>query len=1067
MLPPHSSSSNPLIPDDTPSDQLDEIIGEYLAAQERGNAPSRPEFLAAHPEFADELAEFLADEDRFDAAVAPLVGRSSSSGDRKTVTMLPRTGQTLGRYELLEELGRGGMGVVYKARQKGVNRLVALKMIGSGPWTTPSDLQRFRLEAAAIAEMDHPHIVPLYEVGEEEGQPFYSMKWVEGGSLAARIEKYRDRPRDAVRLLLTVARAVEHAHQHGILHRDLKPGNILIDSHGQPHVTDFGLAKKLEPSSTSSGIQTVPAAPTLSGTALGTPSYMAPEQARNARAVTTAADVYSLGAILYEMLTGQPPFRRATSMETILDVLERDPEAPSELCEEVDDDLDTICLKCLQKEPGNRYSSAAALADDLQRYFNGETIQARPVGRVERFARWCQRQPVVAGLSAAVIVSVVVGLTLVLVHWQRAEEERDRAENEKLIAKEERETAEKQRKRATEEEETAKKALKDAEEAKKQAEKEKKRAEDEGLRAKRALKEAEEAKIQAQKEQQRADKQRLETDEAYREAHRLINKYCIQFSEEKLKQYPALRSLRMELLRAGLKHYQDFLKRNEQDPRWRKEIASTHFLIGVLQGDLGKRREALTAYVEALKRFRELASENPGEDDMTMWIAETLFNMASHQGALGDLTAQRDSLVECRAIVEQHKKKRPNDSAVESFLSKLINNENGLEGVLGRPENPPVKAEQVVAMRRKLLEKSPGNADFQAALAGGLSNLALAYNRIGRSKDALNAFEEARGLIEKLLEQDPDNGSLKRDLCRICRHLGNRCTSEARYTDAAKLYDKARELLEGVPPRTPANPELQADLADVYADMGSSLFRQEKSGEGMKAYETAVSLCRTLVKEHPGVNRFEMGLSYTLFNLGNVYRRSGNPAEALKRYKESESLYRTLMKRTPQDVNYPHVLAGTLNNMADVLQTLKRPGEAIKAFEEGVRLEQACLERVPKSGTYRAELTRLYSNLARAYRLDKRHAEAVTISLERRQLWLTDGAELVRLMPDFLRAARLVPENAPERRRYVDHAVETLSMALTAGYRDHDKLRKDPDLALLREREEFERLLQAHAGKKQ
>src|SRR5262249_33994025 len=230
--------------------------------------------------------------------------------------------------------------------------------------------------------------------------PYYSMKWVEGGSLADRIEQFRGRPREAVELLLTVARAVQHAHERGILHRDLKPANILMASGGceppgampggshppladmVPYVSDFGLAKRLAPEA-ATGIRTMPAAPTLPGSVLGTPSYMAPEQARDARNPTIAADAYSLGANLYDMLTGRPPFRAASYVETVLDVLERDAPAPSSACPGVGRDLDTICLKCLQKEPGQRYASAAALADDLERYLNRQPIQARPVGRAE------------------------------------------------------------------------------------------------------------------------------------------------------------------------------------------------------------------------------------------------------------------------------------------------------------------------------------------------------------------------------------------------------------------------------------------------------------------------------------------------------------------------------------------------------------------------------------------------------------------------------------------------------------------------------------------------------------
>jgi serine/threonine protein kinase len=291
-----------------------------------------------------------------------------------------------GDYELIEEIARGGMGVVYKARQVSLNRIVALKMILAGQLASQAAVDRFRTEARAAANLDHPNIVPIYEIGDHEGQHYFSMKFIDGPSLAHQAGRFTADPRAAAQLIVKVARAVHEAHQHGILHRDLKPSNILLDAHGEPFVVDFGLAKQLD----GQGPQT------RSGLIAGTPSYMAPEQARSEKSLTVAADVYGLGAILYEMLTGRPPFRAESEMDTLLQVLERDPPRPRSFNPNIDRDLETICLKCLEKLPGERYPSALTVAEDLDSWLAGQSIQARPSGPLGRIWKWVKRNPALA-----------------------------------------------------------------------------------------------------------------------------------------------------------------------------------------------------------------------------------------------------------------------------------------------------------------------------------------------------------------------------------------------------------------------------------------------------------------------------------------------------------------------------------------------------------------------------------------------------------------------------------------------------------------------------------------------
>ncbi|MBA3834132.1 MAG: protein kinase [Chthoniobacterales bacterium] len=307
-------------------------------------------------------------------------------------------------YELLQEIGRGGQGVVYRARQKTLNRTVALKVIGVGRWATESHLRRFRFEAEAAARLNHPSIVPIHEIGERDGYCYFSMNLIEGGQLDEVVKREAIPVHRAAELIAKMAHTVHYAHEHGILHRDIKPGNILLDAEGEPHLTDFGLARLVE---TESNL-------TRTTEVLGTPSYVAPEQASgNNLALTSATDIYSLGAVLYQLLTGRPPFLGGTAYETVRLVLETDPRSPRLLNSNIDRDLSTICLKCLEKDPQHRYSSALALAEDLERWLRREPICARHAGFFIRGKKWLQRNPTTA-LSVVSLAGFVIALSFIL-----------------------------------------------------------------------------------------------------------------------------------------------------------------------------------------------------------------------------------------------------------------------------------------------------------------------------------------------------------------------------------------------------------------------------------------------------------------------------------------------------------------------------------------------------------------------------------------------------------------------------------------------------------------------------
>ncbi len=389
-------------PEPSPADEnLDEngfpVLDDFLDQLHAGKAPDRARFLQQHPELARDL-ECLEALDSLSVSAANLTDHPTLAFSDKHEAMegadrvacaepdflSSPVGKEFGNYELIEEIGRGGMGVVFKARQKDLDRLVAVKMIRASLIASAEEVARFQAEARAAAALHHPNVIGVHEIGQVHGQHFFAMTYLPGPSLADLLHQRPLPLEQAAGLLTTVARAVGHLHEHGIVHRDLKPSNILLDEAGQPVVTDFGLVKLVEGG----------ARLTATDAIVGTPSFMAPEQAGGKREdVGPLSDVYSLGAVLYALLTGRPPFAEATALDTLAQVLEGEPPQPRKLNPHIPRALEAICLKCLEKSPAERYPSAVALADDLERFLKGEEVEARGQDIRQRFRRWLRREP--------------------------------------------------------------------------------------------------------------------------------------------------------------------------------------------------------------------------------------------------------------------------------------------------------------------------------------------------------------------------------------------------------------------------------------------------------------------------------------------------------------------------------------------------------------------------------------------------------------------------------------------------------------------------------------------------
>jgi serine/threonine-protein kinase len=689
------------------------------------------------------------------AAIDPAGGTGTKTDPAETATLgdpertaalvtLPggTRARYFGDYELIRELGRGGMGVVYKAHQLNLNRPVALKMIRAAELASDDELRRFQNEAEAVATLDHSHIVPILEVGNHDGQRYFTMKLVAGSGLDRQLADFVANPTAAARLMKKAAEAVHHAHQRGILHRDLKPANILLDERGEPFVTDFGLAKRVEGDSEL----------TLSGAILGTPSYMAPEQASGRRgAVTTASDVYGLGAVLYALLTGRAPFGGASAAEILEQVRESSPTPPSKVNPRTPRDLEVICLKCLEKEPGKRYATAGELAEDLRRFEAGETIRARPVGAHERLWRWCRREPAVATMALALLAALLAGLVGVATQWRRA------ASN-----------------------------LADARRQQGRAEENERKH----LEANRAL--------QLANERERTASRRAQA--RFVAAMAALRKFEAITQNEALLREPHLEGLRAELLRTALGFYSEFQASLEEDgsPEAWTELAMAHAHAAQLTRELDRQDEALAAYRRALAIVERMAAATPDEPELRNRLARCHTDIGFTLRTMGRAVEARQSYGRVRTILEPLARDHPGIARHREHLSFTLSNLGVIEQDLGRTPEAIHLHRQALEIHEGLVRHQPGNAGYRNDLGWCLRFLSQALASAGDLGAARRSVERAVALFEGLVRDGHRDAEIRWRLARSLDEIGRIGSLSGRPADAAEALERAAGIHEAL-----------------------------------------------------------------------------------------------------------------------------------------------------------------------------------------------------------------------------------------------------------------------------
>jgi tetratricopeptide (TPR) repeat protein len=794
---------------------LQMVYQEVLLREQHGETPDLTEYLRRFPQFASQLTPLF----EVHRALESSFWLKGTVVDTPNPVPPPDTGMagaewpSITGYEILGELGRGAMGVVYRARQIGLNRLVALKMILAGAYAGAAEVARFRAEAEAQARLQHPHIVQIYEIGDSDGRPYFALELVEGGSLAQKLTGTPQPARWAAALVVTLARAVHVAHECGLVHRDLKPANILLAADGTPKISDFGLAKQLQGE----------AGQSASGAIVGTPTYMAPEQAAgHSKLIGPPADVYALGVILYELLTGRPPFLAATPLDTLLQVRFQEPVPLRRLQPKVSRDLETLCLKCLQKAPGQRYATALALAQDLRRWLQGEPIQARPVGQGERLWRWCRRNPVVASLSTAAAFLLVAGTGISSYFAVQANQRAQEALLEKGRTVQ-----------------AYRKTLKALDLLSPQMM-------DEWLGKQKQLSPEHKKFL----EQALASYQELAHDTGPDEATRV----GVAVAHGRIGHIWHTLGQAAEA-EAAYRHAKKLLQGLTADfptvPEYQRDLAISHTNLAVLLQETGRAQEAENAYRDALKLYPQLIADFPTVSEYRQQLAITDHRLGILLADTGRAADAERVFRDALSLRQQLAAVSPNLPAYRQELAESHNDLGKLLWAAGKKPDAESAFRNALELVQQLVAEYPTVAEHRRALAMSHNNLGALRQATGRAQEAERAFREAVKQYERLVADFPTVPSYRQELAGSYNNLSVLLEASGRAQEAERVYRDTLKLQQQLADAFPAVLAYRNDLASTMYNLADLLRTNKQFQPARQLLEQAMVHHQTALKGNP------------------------------------------------------------------------------------------------------------------------------------------------------------------------------------------------------------------------